>query len=139
MLKQNISHKGKDISDYKVGRLTRGYLDYKNFTNAQKLQLVEDMPAILKELGGDSTKIVAAQKQINQITSQAYEVDSATLMKSFEESLKNTPRFKNIEELENAKEYVAEEYKALSQLELSVMLNELDKNMKRTSTVSSYT
>ena len=137
MLKQNISHKGKDISDY--ARAITGYLDYKNLTNSQKLQLVEDMPAILEELGGDSTKIAAAQKRINRTASQAYEVDSATLMKSFQESLINMPRFKDIEDLEDAKEYVAEAYKALSPLDLSVMLNELDKRYKEEQTQSPLT
>jgi len=139
MLKQNISHKGKDFSDYDLGRIKKGYLDYKNLTNSQKLQLVEDMPAILEELGGDSTKIVAAQKRINRTVSQAYEVDSATLMKFFQESLINMPRFKDIEDLENTKNFIAEEYKALSPLDLSVMLNELDKRYEEEQTQSPLT
>ena len=49
------------------------------------------------------------------------------------------PRFKDIEDLENTKNFIAEEYKALSPLDLSVMLNELDKKYEEEQTQSPLT
>ena len=133
IVKENISHKSGDISDYAMGRFKTGYLDYNSFTDAQKLQLATDMIIILEELGGDSTDINAARKRITRRVSQAYKVDSVNIMNTFEERLKNSLPFQNIEELELAKQAIVEAYPTLSELEHDVMRNALDKKYERDS------
>ena len=133
IVKENISHKGGDISDYDRGRFKTGYLDYNPFTDAQKLQLATDMIIILEELGGDSTDINAARKRITRRVSQAYKVDSVNIINNFEALLKNAPSFQNAEELEFSKQAIAEAYPTLSELEHEVMRNALDKKYEKDS------
>ena len=128
LIKEGLSYQK---GDYDSARYTSGYIDYRSFTSEEKHALIEQMPAILEDLGGNSTEINDSWNKIKREAQRALQVDSATLMKSFQEKLENSPPFKNQLEAENFKERISEMYPSLSPIEHDVMRNEVDNKFQK--------